>query len=82
MFPASTDLRTLAEDTISVSVMHNYPCPDPICDKCELRRSQGCRYCDKCREHAHPATAIAQHAQSAMTEGTFTYFANLAGWKL
>ena len=52
---ASTDLRTLAEDTISVSVMHNYPCPDPICDKCELRRSQGCRYCDKCGEHAHPA---------------------------
>ena len=41
------DLEVLAKDIIPVAVMHNYPCPDPVCPICYRRRSKGCNYYKK-----------------------------------
>lgn len=48
------DLKVLVESAIPVAVMHNYPCPDPICDTCNRRKSSGCLHCEVCRRHVTP----------------------------
>ncbi len=50
----AADLAELVDGTVQVSVLHNYPCPDPICKICQRRKSEGCRYCDRCQEHVPP----------------------------
>ena len=50
----ATDLTMLAEGTILVATMHNYPCPDPQCDVCGRWKSEGCAYCDRCGKHSNP----------------------------
>ena len=47
-------LNVLAESATPVAVMHNYPCPDPICDLCGRRKSSGCLHCGVCRRHVTP----------------------------
>ena len=58
------DLAVLVEGTIPVAVMHNYPCPDPICDICDRRNSSGCRYCEVCGKHATPKHAYCGKCKS------------------
>ena len=50
----TTDLARLSAGTLPVSVMSNYPCPDPRCDMCRKPASVGCYRCDKCGEHTPP----------------------------
>ena len=50
----ASDLAILAESTVPVAIMHNYPCPERLCDVCSRRKSEGCAYCDRCGKHCHP----------------------------
>ena len=52
----TADLDKLAIGVVSVSKVHNRPCPDPICLQCGRRASKGCWYCPLCGQHDSPCS--------------------------
>lgn len=65
----ASDLGTLSEGTIPVARLHNYPCPDPICPTCHRRKSEGCRYCERCNQHVGKYHAYCSECQGCRENG-------------
>ena len=64
----STHLLTLSQSTVPVAKIHNYPCPDPICDVCHRRRSEGCRYCRQCNQHTAKSHTYCSECQACNSD--------------
>lgn len=47
----AADLELLATGVVPVAAIHNYPCPDPPCNVCGRRKTEGCANCDRCGDH-------------------------------
>ena len=75
----SSNLQNLVNGSVLVNVMHNYPCPDPVCSICGLRRSEGHRYCEHCKRDVSDLHSYCGECRSCFDGGHRHRFCELCG---